>query len=185
MSTDTDNNQIIQQCAKEIFPQLEHILKTGGEKMLLTQVRHFADQFMEHEEYKKHVSCKKGCSFCCHSEIYCTSFEAKDIKKFVRKNKIKYDKELLKKQRKGYDNLKWAEKKCVFLSNKGECNIYEVRPMVCRTHNAISDPEICDRSVIPDRATREMKSPEVEGATFAMAYLDPNQKELKNIVDQI
>ena len=68
--------------------------------------------------YKDQITCDKGCSKCCVSEITLFPVEADNIKEKIKHKKIK-------------PNTKKGS--CIFLDDKDNCQIYEHRPLVCRT----------------------------------------------------
>lgn len=93
---------------------------------------------------KDSLSCKRGCSFCCHINVGISQNEADAIGRYCKRNKIPISKKYLKKQL-----LIPAEQiafspvsPCVFLKNK-ECSIYEARPVACRKYHVYSEPKYC------------------------------------------
>lgn len=109
------------------------------------QVRNSIEIIQKHTD-KKILSCKKGCSACCHIPVHLTKSEATVIKNLGKE--LNVDKERAKKQAniKGIDNfmkLSLEDRKCVFLHNN-VCSIYELRPIYCMTFKVISDPKYCN-----------------------------------------
>lgn len=86
-------------------------------------------------------ACGKGCGHCCKMAVTVTSYEAELIGKAVgvepAKNvKMSLDQDAMVAQ---YMNVP-----CTFLK-KGICQIYDHRPLPCRTHFNVSDfPQLCD-----------------------------------------
>lgn len=77
------------------------------------------------------VSCSKGCWYCCQSSILITEVEAKQIAAFLKDN----------------TNITLFDRndsRCPFLNNENACDIYPVRPLICRRTLVSSDPELCD-----------------------------------------
>ena len=70
-----------------------------------------------HSLYKDHINCNKGCSKCCISELTLFPVEFDYIKDKIKHKKIKLNK---------------IKGSCGLLDN-GKCQIYEHRPLVCRT----------------------------------------------------
>lgn len=96
------------------------------------------------EEAIGSITCKRGCSFCCHINVGISALEAKAIAGYCKKNKIPISKKYLKKQL-SYDAREIAfspVSACVFLKGK-ECSIYPVRPLSCRKYFVRSDPKFC------------------------------------------
>ncbi len=97
---------------------------------------------------QKHLSCKKGCAFCCHTQVSVTMDEAHllahkivqghEIDLYRLENQAKYA-----HQASEWFKLSHSQRKCVFLGEDNSCIIYEDRPSVCRTNSAISEPQYC------------------------------------------
>lgn len=96
-------------------------------------------------------SCSKGCHFCCmiHNEI--TDDEAELLVEFAKELKIEIDRAKLERQAgrkiETWRNLSATDRKCVFLSDKGECKVYEHRPLSCRKYYVTSNPSNFDITV--------------------------------------
>jgi Fe-S-cluster containining protein len=101
------------------------------------------------------LSCKKGCSACCHMEVEVTSYET-GILKAIIDGGHKIDRErLLRQSLRSLQDPAWKqgtrnpENRCVFLNQEGSCSIYENRPVMCRRHS-VSTPAIhCDTPDAP------------------------------------
>lgn len=97
---------------------------------------------------KKEITCKKGCSFCCYLNVDITSEEAELLLAYADEFELPIDLEKLERQSKfretNWIEQKFSDRKCIFLSDKGECNAYEVRPLSCRNHLVASNPKNCD-----------------------------------------
>lgn len=78
--------------------------------------------------------CQLGCHSCCKPGLTVNSLEAENIKTAIAGRA----EELLQKE-------KAARKdRCPFLASDGGCEIYEARPVVCRSHGAplqFKDPD--------------------------------------------
>ncbi|WP_299580588.1 YkgJ family cysteine cluster protein [uncultured Sunxiuqinia sp.] len=84
------------------------------------QLRNQVDQLSEQLSslHKSHMACKKGCDLCCMDyDVFPIEFEAM--------------KEAL--QNKQVDVQKSVDGSCIFLKDH-TCQIYEHRPIICRTH---------------------------------------------------
>jgi len=99
---------------------------------------------------RKPISCKAGCSACCHLKVDIVPFEAELIKNHVIDNGIKFDRERLAIQTRAlklgvgaYEQLPFEERQCIFLNSEQRCSIYSVRPLMCRRHFVQSDPAFC------------------------------------------
>jgi Fe-S-cluster containining protein len=100
--------------------------------------------------YKQSISCKKGCSACCHINVDIRETEAKLLVKYAHKNRIPIDKEYLQKQAVVEKQPGSDVSACVFLKD-GLCSVYPVRPIMCRKYYVVSDPALCaDFTFKPD-----------------------------------
>lgn len=103
-------------------------------------------------------TCRRGCSFCCYTEVDTTWDEA-DLLIASNEDKIDWDK--LKSQVGGVAKLPYAERACVFLKD-GECSVYDFRPMACRKYMVLNDPDRCNSEKYPRGDTKVLHSPSVE-----------------------
>ncbi len=106
----------------------------------LKELYSFFDSFFEYS--KGLVACKNGCSYCCHMEVGLYTVEAELIA-----NEIGVPLQKLQDTPE-YRQNGWIDMKrpCPFLV-ENSCSIYEVRPMVCRTHVNFEETNAC---CIPD-----------------------------------
>lgn len=74
------------------------------------------------------VACRRGCSACCHYNVHLYPIEAELIEKHTGFKKVKGP----------HPVLDFTGVPCVFLKD-GQCSIYDVRPMVCRKHVALTN----------------------------------------------
>lgn len=99
------------------------------------------------KENPRESSCKKGCNFCCHINVDVSEVEAELIVHYCEEKHIQIDKDYLLRRR----LTPWREvplsneAACTFLKD-GECGIYPVRPLACRTYFVGSEPIYCDAS---------------------------------------
>jgi len=102
--------------------------------------------------------CHKGCCNCCHELVYCTSEEAACIHDYCLKNDLEIDYEKLSRQldyiefdksmdhtgATTWNDQKTEDQSCVFLNRMDKCcNIWPVRPLVCRVHLAEDTDQYC------------------------------------------
>lgn len=97
----------------------------------LSSAYQFLDK-VNREFVSSFVTCKKGCSHCCRMDVQITKFEAEYI--HVATGIPHNPNATLTIGNKGA---------CPFLSKNGECSIYVVRPLFCRTYHSLSDPHLC------------------------------------------
>jgi Fe-S-cluster containining protein len=74
------------------------------------------------------VACKRGCNACCHYNVQLFPIEAELIEKHTGSKQTKAE----------HPAKDFTGRPCVFLK-QGECSIYDIRPMVCRKHVALTN----------------------------------------------
>lgn len=88
------------------------------------------------------VACAPGCGSCCMVNVAVLAPEAKNIAQYLKKTRSDGELVELKKKMKqlviAISNLDDEERiavrrNCAFLSEQGECSIYPVRPLLCRS----------------------------------------------------
>lgn len=84
------------------------------------------------EFVSKYASCSRGCSSCCRMDVQITSFEAQYISNATGIPGVPQG-----QLTRGHKTA------CPFMSQVGECTIYAVRPLFCRTYHVLSDPQQC------------------------------------------
>lgn len=82
-------------------------------------------------KHQREMECDKGCHDCCAPDLSVTQVEAEMIKSFLiaRPDRIENINKLI--QSNPHKNTR-----CEFLAADGLCSIYEVRPLICRSHGA-------------------------------------------------
>lgn len=99
-------------------------------------------------EYGKQVKCGKGCSFCCNYHVDITDDEAELLVEYTKEEGILIDKAHLEKQKdkivSTWNELKYADRKCVFLDDQGACKVYKYRPISCRALQVVTPKSFCD-----------------------------------------
>jgi len=106
------------------------------------------EQLFEDDSVKELVSCKQGCSACCHTQVAVTEDEAVLLTSIIAKgHPIDWTKLFIQAKAgnssKDFFDLPYSMRGCIFLDQKGSCTIYEDRPAVCRTNYVVSSPELC------------------------------------------
>lgn len=89
---------------------------------LLAKVDAKAQEFQQ--RYANQLQCRKGCSSCCQAGLSVFAVERNAIREWLEKQP-----ELIEKLRHQPEN----PDACRFLDAEGSCQIYPVRPIICRT----------------------------------------------------
>lgn len=101
------------------------------------------------------VACTRGCDICCHRMVICTRIEAIAVMEYLQgieswtrplHDAIRQHSTALQKflEPKKDNKATWIEQRiaCPFLSD-GECMVYPMRPVSCRTYHSLDDPSLC------------------------------------------
>lgn len=123
------------------------------EKGLMTSfaVSEMMQDYIKETKNQINVTCKAGCSYCCHTVFKVTESEAKVLADSVKSNSLPIDREKLKMQSralksvtdKNWNNLSYEEKRCVFLDENNMCSAYHIKPYVCSTYIVDTPKENC------------------------------------------
>jgi Fe-S-cluster containining protein len=94
------------------------------------------------------ISCRKGCTGCCHYEVEITQNEAAVLKKAVDDGfAIDRDRLDLQAERERrspeWQRFGSRDNRCVFLGEDGACGVYEDRPAICRKHVVTTPVAAC------------------------------------------
>ncbi|MEH0860558.1 MULTISPECIES: YkgJ family cysteine cluster protein [Halobacteriovorax] len=136
------------------------------------------------------ISCRKGCSACCHTQVSVNRDEADLLAISILEDGIKIDVEKLVKQSLKKDSTEaWFEqdfqdRSCVFLDENGACKVYFDRPSVCRTNYAVSDPSACDTSNGHYQSIRLLKTKKPDLITIAAFNLSGEGGALPHMLVQ-
>ncbi len=113
-------------------------------------------------------TCRKGCDACCHQLVMTTMAEAREAARWIRSQPVPEQERLAvsleqwleatevlrRRLQEGADaeletlvdglaTEYWAQRiPCPFLQ-AGSCSMYAARPLICRHHFSLSDPELC------------------------------------------
>lgn len=123
----------------------------------------WAQGIAEADEAKKQISCKRGCHHCCFNLVKATLAEGAAVAAhLVETDQFeKYRPQLEKTARlatsvvdsgdEGSFRYLASKTPCAFLKD-GECSVYDLRPMSCRTYYVATSPDNCS----PDRPGAEV-----------------------------
>jgi uncharacterized protein len=106
------------------------------------------DKLFENDVVSSNVTCKKGCTACCHTQVSVTADEAALLANRITSGTEIDTARLLVQGEALNDSQNWYElpyqlRACVFIGDQGECTVYDDRPSVCRTNNVFSSPRDC------------------------------------------
>ncbi len=94
------------------------------------------------------ISCRRGCSGCCHYEVEITQDEAAILRDIVLGGLAIDSNRLALQAARERQSAEWrrfgsADNRCVFLAEDGACRIYEDRPSICRKHVVTTPAAAC------------------------------------------
>lgn len=103
----------------------------------------------EQQPTSQEISCRKGCAHCCYMLVGTMPEEGQQLLQIARKRGLELDVLRLVKQAAWQDDQEWMQqphedRRCMFLSDQGECQVYEERPISCRKYFVVSAPELCN-----------------------------------------
>ncbi len=137
------------------------------------QIDHSLEKLFKDPTIQQHVSCKKGCNSCCHSQVSVTEDEADVLADKILKEDYPLDLNRLKIQSKAKNEaadwyrISFKDRRCVFLNDAGECSVYKDRPSVCRTNFVVSDPKDCSTENGKEKSLRMLKTHEADMLVMA------------------
>lgn len=154
--------------------EFNRLLKSNRRIDVFKKIMGLMDQEINNmsEKEKLAVSCKRGCSFCCHINVEITEDEGDVIGEHCKNHNIPIDKEYLLNQLKIPElEIAFAENSaCVFLKN-GECSIYDVRPLICRKYLVATPAEKCDTKKYPLYKVGGLVNLDPESVMAAVAFI--------------
>jgi Fe-S-cluster containining protein len=114
------------------------------------EARGFADELGD-------VTCRRGCTNCCHQKVISTPSEGLSIYLYIRDEgrwsealEARLAEEDAHATRTSHSDWFKEKRPCPFLKNDS-CSIYPVRPVGCITTFSTGDPNYCGRSDIESR----------------------------------
>jgi Fe-S-cluster containining protein len=118
---------------------------------LATNASAFADKLYETMPQRREVECRKGCSFCCHIGVSCTTPEAIAVANYIRALAPEEREPIQTRLIEREDMTRGRTKEeqfsshipCAFLGDDGACAVYRVRPLQCRSWNSL-DRSSCE-----------------------------------------
>ena len=151
-----------------ILPQLLEVMEWGQE--IVTG--------LEDSGLTPSVSCRKGCSYCCHSKISIIPVEALLIRSFVKKEfsldeQKSLNQRIASRQKTAGDTTQIGQQAltgrppCIFLDGDA-CRIYPVRPFICRAWNSL-DAAGCESAFYSKDQGAEIESSCARNHVFGSA----------------
>lgn len=107
------------------------------------------------------ATCRRGCSHCCRQSVIVTEWEAQRIGRAIGRDPAPVSGSTRTIDTAAAD---FAGVPCTFLRD-GECTVYDVRPLCCRTHFSLGAAELCDTQKFPGGEV-----PYFNLSSFVMAY---------------
>ena len=107
-------------------------------------------------EHANEITCRRGCAHCCHMRVGVLPEEAALLYDTMQAKGLVIDQARLATQ------LQWSDdddvwkhqppedRRCLFLNDQNECQVYEQRPLSCRKYFVVSDPALCQIEKHPD-----------------------------------
>ena len=166
------------------------ITKTSDPFIELSRLFELCDQAVADvkQNYPKEMVCRKGCADCCHAFFDVSLIEAININRAFNKLDRKQKREIIRNAEKF--NEQWQKLnnmgtdvskmriKCPLLSKKHrECQLYQVRPVNCRTYGI---PTLFDGSTHVCGLSGFKK-----GQKYPTLNMEPIQQKLLELSQQI
>lgn len=76
-------------------------------------------------------ACKAGCHSCCQPGLSVSRIERDNIREHLAQKT-----EILNRITSELPATEYQGNRCFFLNHRGECSIYNLRPVICRSHGA-------------------------------------------------
>ena len=83
------------------------------------------------EQYPQQINCKMGCHQCCQPNLSVSGLEGENIQRYLKNNPT-----LIEQLKQLEVDNPHNGTRCSLLGKNGACQIYPVRPIICRSHGA-------------------------------------------------
>ncbi len=130
------------------LPTIKNIVKTASSIQSATQTNSRSD-------------CKKGCHYCCFGPVSVSAFETIIIVEYLQTNFSNQELSEIMDKLQGSIERKFVGQPCPMLGSKGQCTIYEVRPILCQglmSCSAIKCSELFSEQDLPQEIPFDEKS---------------------------
>ncbi|MGM9516695.1 YkgJ family cysteine cluster protein [Roseateles sp. DB2] len=122
-----------------------------------------------------YVACRKGCSACCRMNVQISYLEAQRLAEASGRTPVPLH------SSRAHSMEKFAGSPCPFLSQAGECSVYDARPFSCRNHASfLSTDEHCR---LPIKEQGGMPLVRFDGLLDAMRALQEGKEIIGDIRD--
>lgn len=135
----------------EYFHAFEELLKAYEDKPLglvsfMSHVYGLLDKVVSPDGFD--ISCKKGCTYCCYTNVDINEFEGAALYYVARQLNLKLKPKKLRAAVRHDKRVNPTNKyPCPFLDTQRKvCRAYEYRPIMCRKFFVVGDPKDCDVS---------------------------------------
>ncbi len=140
-------------------------------KFVHSEVDKYLDILLKDRFVSSVITCKKGCTACCHTQVSITEDEAiflaqraVDENLFIDMKNLYLQASVLNSDSKWY-GLPYEKRRCIFLDDNNLCKVYEDRPLVCRTNYVLSPKESCLTLDGKERPLRLLNTPRADMIT--------------------
>ena len=135
--SDNQAESALQQQKAATIQALQADRRKIGVLRLAKQVQHGMSAAIDVLPSKTRHACAPGCFFCCYLPVDVLAPEAFLIAAHLKRTHSPKELAALVYRLGAHSQHNFGTRPCIFLA-KGECSIYEVRPMVCRGYNSLS-----------------------------------------------
>ncbi len=155
----------------------------GRARFFHNRVDVYSREVFAHPIVKELSPCKRGCTGCCHTEVSVTDDESELLALRV-KNGLKIDTARLQIQKnwardgRSFLSLPYETRACVFLGDKGNCEVYSDRPAVCRTNAVLGSSEQCSTKDGNEQGLRLVKTEIADMAIMGAFLISPKSGSL-------
>jgi Fe-S-cluster containining protein len=121
-------------------------------------------------------ACRSGCSHCCNIAAVITQTEAEALAKASGLKMVKTKRDVPTVEMR----MKWFKVPCPFLV-KGQCSVYNDRPLACRLLFNMSDsPHFCNTNIPPEESHVIMLNLKELEDGYLKAFLNENWGDIRD-----
>lgn len=153
-NTNKAYDQLFSNLCKEIYVTIRD-LSDPSEIMSIcyNQAEIALDLFNKHFPQNKQTVCKKGCFYCCNFPVTCPPQVISYLVKYLRESFSENDLNSMLEAMQEYLNQRTNSStriRCPFLNDDNICQIYESRPLSCRSFTSFN-VQTCRSSLVDNR----------------------------------